>query len=98
MSNARLFQLCCLAGFAALLAIFFTFTAEDAWIVARYARNAVDLGQFVFNRGESVNALTSPLDALLRVALQATTADPILAHKLVAIQCSAVTLAIGLRL
>jgi arabinofuranosyltransferase len=96
--RVRLVQLCCLAGFAALLAIFFAFTAEDAWIVARYARNAVELGQLVFNRSEYVNALTSPLDALLLIALQATTADPMLAHKLVGILCNAAALAIGLRI
>jgi hypothetical protein len=97
-AQARLAQLCCLAGFAALLAIFFAFTAEDAWIVARYARNAVELGQLVFNRGDYVNALTSPLDALLRIALHAATADPMTAHKLVGIVFSTGALAIGLRL
>lgn len=96
-AQARLAQLCCLAGFAALLAIFFPFTAEDAWIVARYARNVVEIGQLVFNRGDYVNALTSPLDALLRIALQATTADPMGAHKLVSIVFSTGALAIGLR-
>ena len=35
------FMVVALAGFAALLTLFFPFTAEDAWIVARYARNAV---------------------------------------------------------
>jgi arabinofuranosyltransferase len=84
-----------LAGFAALLAVFFSFTAEDAWIVARYARNAVEHGELVFNRGEFVNALTSPLDAALRIALHAWTAEPMLAHKIVATACSVSALAIG---
>ncbi|HEX2117474.1 MAG TPA: hypothetical protein VHM01_23980 [Alphaproteobacteria bacterium] len=82
-------------AFAALLALFFTFTAEDAWIVARYARNAFEHGALVFNRGEFVNALTSPLDALLRIALHVLDADPILAHKIVAIVFSTGTLVIG---
>jgi arabinofuranosyltransferase len=86
------------AGFAGLLALFFSFTAEDAWIVGRYARNAVVHGELVFNRGEFVNALTSPLDALLRIALHASTAEPMLAHKFVAIILSAMTLAIGVAL
>jgi hypothetical protein len=85
-------------GFAALLALFSSFTAEDAWIVARYARNAVEHGELVFNRGEFVNALTSPLDALLRVALHAATPEPMLAHKIVAILLSLATLAIGIAL
>jgi MFS family permease len=84
-----------LAGFAALAAVFFPFTAEDAWIVARYARNAVEHGELVFNRGEYVNALTSPLDAMLRIVLHAATADPVLAHKICTIASSAIVLAIG---
>ena len=82
-------------GFAALLALFFPFTAEDAWIVARYARNAVEHGELAFNRGEYVNALTSPLDALLRIVLHALTPAPILAHKLCAIAFSGLALGIG---
>jgi arabinofuranosyltransferase len=84
-----------LVGFAALLAVFLPFTAEDAWIVARYARNTVEHGELVFNRGEYVNALTSPLDAMLRILLHATTPDPVLAHKVCAIVFSALALAIG---
>jgi hypothetical protein len=83
-------------GFIVLLAIFLPFTAEDAWIVARYARNAVEHGELVFNRGEYVNALTSPLDALLRIALHAATADPATAHKICAAFLSAASLGIGL--
>jgi arabinofuranosyltransferase len=82
-------------GFAALAAAFFSFTAEDAWIVARYARNAVERGDLVYNRGEFVNALTSPLDALLRTALHASVPEPMLGHKIMAIVLSATTLAIG---
>lgn len=96
--QARAMQAVFLAGFAGLLVLFFAFTAEDAWIVARYARNAVETGALVFNRGEVVNALTSPLDALLRVALHAATPNPILAHKIAAIGFSLATLTIGLAL
>jgi arabinofuranosyltransferase len=95
-ARARAIQFGCFAGFAALLATFFPFTAEDAWIVARYARNAVEHGELVFNRGEYVNALTSPLDALLRVGLHAIAAEPMIAHKVMAILFSVSTLAIGL--
>jgi arabinofuranosyltransferase len=85
-------------GFAILVACFFSFTAEDAWIVARYARNAVEYGDLVYNRGEFVNALTSPLDAILRLALHAAAPEPMLAHKVVAIVLSVATLAIGFAL
>ena len=96
MARARILEILFCAGFVALIAIFFTFTAEDAWIVARYARNAVENGALVYNRGDYVNALTSPLDAMLRMPLHALSADPMLAHKLVAIALSAATLAIGI--
>ena len=95
-ARARLIQALLCAGFAALIATFFSFTAEDAWIVARYARNAVENGALVYNRGEYVNALTSPLDAMLRIALHALSADPMLAHKFVAILLSVGTLVIGM--
>ena len=84
-----------LAGYVALLAVFFPFTAEDAWIVARYARNAVEHGELVFNRGEYVNALTSPLDAALRILLHAGVPAPDLAHKLCGILFGLLVLGIG---
>jgi hypothetical protein len=42
---------------------FAAFTADDAYIVARYAVNARDAGEWAFNPGEPVSALTSPLQA-----------------------------------
>lgn len=52
-------------GFAVGCTAFFGFTADDAFIVERYAQNLVGHGELAFNLGERVSALTSPLHALL---------------------------------
>jgi arabinofuranosyltransferase len=61
-----------------------SFTAEDAYIVGRYAVNARDTGEWVFNRGEHVSALTSPLHGLLSIVLSSVASDPIPVYKAVA--------------
>lgn len=43
-----------------MLVVYFPLRADDAYIVARYARNAAAGFGIVFNEGERVNALTSP--------------------------------------
>ena len=45
---------------------YFNFTAEDAYITYRYAENFVNIGSLVYNVGEPINAMTSPLHAILR--------------------------------
>src|SRR5688572_18535238 len=64
---------------------FFPFTVDDAFIVARYAVNARDLGEWAFNAGERVSAMTSPLHGILMVALSFVAADPIRPYKFVAL-------------
>ena len=44
---------------------FFHFTADDSYIVLRYARNLVENQELTFNTGEFVNAQTSPFQSLL---------------------------------
>ena len=61
---------------------FFNFTAEDAYITYRYAENLVNTGALEFNQGESINALTSPLHALLSSALFYVTGHTVLANKI----------------
>jgi hypothetical protein len=70
---------------AATSLLFFSFTVDDAFIVARYAVNARDLGDWAFNAGERVSALTSPLHGMLMVALSFVAADPIRPYKFVAL-------------
>jgi arabinofuranosyltransferase len=68
--------------------VLFPFAIDDAYIVLRYARNLVTTGQLVFNDGERVSALTSPLHALVTAGLYALTGDRVLlASKLLSLAC-----------
>jgi hypothetical protein len=62
---------------------YFNFTAEDAYITYRYAENLVNIGSLVFNEGEPINAMTSPLHAILSAAYFYTTGDTVLSNKVV---------------
>ena len=48
---------------------YFAFTADDAYIVLRYAKNVWAHGELAFNPGERVTTLTSPLHGFLTVVL-----------------------------
>jgi arabinofuranosyltransferase len=61
---------------------YFNFTAEDAYITYRYAENWVNTGSLVYNAGEPINALTSPLHAILSAALFFVTGNTVLSNKL----------------
>jgi hypothetical protein len=62
----------------------FRFTAEDAFIVQRYAFQLVRGHGLVFNIGERVSALTSPLQALVLAALTVIVpSGPMIAYKAV---------------
>src|SRR3990172_3873008 len=65
--------------------LFFNFTAEDAYITYRYAENLVDTGALVYNPGEPINAMTSPLHAALSSALFYLTGHTVLANKILAL-------------
>jgi len=65
--------------------LFFRFTAEDAYITYRYAENLVNDGALVFNANERINALTSPLHALLSSLFFLVTRQTALANKLLAV-------------
>lgn len=77
--------LAAVACFVTTTAFFFPFTADDSYIVARYAMNAHDLGEWVFNAGEHVSAMTSPLHGMLLVALSFAAADPLWLYKALAV-------------
>ncbi len=70
--------------FAALCLLFKAFVADDAFIVGRYALNAVEGQGLVFNAGEYVTALTSPLHALLETVIAMFHKDPVLIYRLIA--------------
>ena len=81
---AAIFAVATSMGFAA-------FTADDAYIVARYAVNARDTGAWAFNSGEHVSAMTSPLHGLILVALSLAAADPLPLYKAIAAAAVAVS-------
>jgi hypothetical protein len=60
---------------------YFNFTAEDAYITYRYAENWVTTGSLVYNQGEPINAMTSPLHAILSSALFFVTGNTVLSNK-----------------
>ena len=62
---------------------YFNFTAEDAYITYRYAENWVNTGSLVYNEGEPINAMTSPLHAILSAALFFVTGNTVLGNKLI---------------
>lgn len=69
----------------------FGFVIDDAYIVLHYARNLVTRGELVFNPGERVSALTSPLHALITAGLYAVLGErTLLAYKLICCACVAV--------
>ena len=61
----------------------FNFTAEDAYITYRYAENWVNIGSLVYNEGEPINAMTSPLHAVLSAALFLVTGNTVLSNKII---------------
>jgi len=74
----------CALLFLALCILFSPFVADDAYIVGRYAMNAADGLGLVYNVGERVSALTSPLHALVETLLATTGMDPVLGYRLAA--------------
>ncbi|SHE49280.1 4-amino-4-deoxy-L-arabinose transferase [Litoreibacter ascidiaceicola] len=70
--------------FLALCALFWGFTADDAYIVGRYAKNAAAGHGLVYNLGEYVTALTSPLHGLLETGLALLGLDPVTSYRLIA--------------
>lgn len=64
---------------------YFNFTAEDAYITYRYAENWVNTGSLVYNQGEPINAMTSPLHAVLSAALYFVSGNTVLGNKIISL-------------
>ena len=62
---------------------YFNFTAEDAYITYRYAENWVDIGSMVYNIGEPINAMTSPVHGILSAAFYFATSQTALSNKII---------------
>jgi hypothetical protein len=82
---------------AAILAFFWEFTADDSYIYMRYGANLVDSGALVFNQGERVSTMTSPLLALVNAALYALTGAPRLPYKILSVGFLVATVLLVLR-
>jgi hypothetical protein len=67
-----------------MLVAFFPLRADDAYIVARYAEQWQRGNGLVYNVGERVDMLTSPLHAGVAIALRAVTADVVAAYQIAA--------------
>jgi hypothetical protein len=72
-----------LVGISAIF--YFNFTAEDSYITYRYAENWISTGSLVYNQGEPINAMTSPLHAVFSAALFFVTRNTVLANKIVSL-------------
>ncbi|MEL6406389.1 MAG: hypothetical protein AAFR81_18610 [Chloroflexota bacterium] len=79
------------------LLFFFHFTADDAYIVGRYAENLAMGNGLVFNIGEPVNALTSPFHALLATGLFLGTGNSVGMWKIVSLSLVILSLLILMR-
>ncbi len=90
-SRRRLIEitLCLGVGIVFRLA-YFDFAVDDAFIYGRYAENLVHGHGLVFNPGERIAAITSPLFALLLAGFLALTHDLFLASKTLSLICYAV--------
>jgi hypothetical protein len=64
---------------------YFSFTAEDAYITYRYAENWVNIGSLVYNVGEPINAMTSPLHAVLSAIFFFVTGNTVLSNKIISL-------------
>lgn len=78
-------QLAILLAVSISAIFFFNFTAEDAYITYRYAENWVNIGSLVYNQGEPINAMTSPLHAVLSAAYFFVTGNTVLSNKIISL-------------
>lgn len=68
--------------FYAIFAVLYrAFVADDAYIVGRYAENVIRGHGLVYNPGEYVSALTSPLHALLLIGIAALSDAPVALYR-----------------
>ena len=77
---------------AAMFIGFFPLTADDAFIVARYVRHLYEGDGLVFNSGERINAITSPLLTFVIAGFNAVSSDPVDAYRVAASLLTACTL------
>ena len=72
--------------------VFFALPADDAYIVARYVRQLYDGNGLVFNPGERINAVTSPLLTLVVALVHPIAPEPVEVYRVAAAVLTAWTL------
>jgi hypothetical protein len=89
-SPHKLAAIACLAVLSmAMWVAFFPLLADDAYIPARYVRQLYAGHGLVFNAGERINALTSPLHTLVLAAIAPLTSDTVTAYRILALLLTA---------
>jgi arabinofuranosyltransferase len=86
-----------LAAFLFGVLLFRGHYADDALIACRYAENLVSHGQLVYNLGEPVSSLTSPLHAFIYAGLYCLTGETLRAYQAVAFVCLILSVALVIR-
>ena len=75
-----------------MFVVFFALPADDAYIVARYVRQLYDGNGLVFNPGERINAITSPLLTFMIAAIHPLSREPVDIYRVAAALLTAWTL------
>jgi hypothetical protein len=75
-----------------MFVVFFALPADDAYIVARYVRQLYDGNGLVFNPGERINAITSPLLTFVIAAIHPLSREPVDVYRVAAALLTAWTL------
>jgi len=73
--------------FIIAIGYYFPFTVDDAYIAYRYAEKFFTTGSLVFNDGEAINALTSPLHVFLLSVFRLFTIHIVWVNKVVSLLC-----------
>lgn len=78
----------------AMWVAFFPLLADDAYIPARYVRQLYAGHGLVFNAGERINALTSPLHTLVLAAIEPVASDTVTVYRVLALLLTAGSLVV----
>lgn len=76
---------------------FWNFTADDAYILMRYARNLTTHGQWVYNLNDYITAMTSPLHGIIEAILYFITRELPFTNKIVSLIVFFVISGLGFR-
>ena len=81
-SIMRIFIIIITMAFAASVILLFSFTADDSYIVMRYAENFAETGSLSFNIGERICMFTSPIQPFIEALLYKITNQTLFSYKI----------------